>query len=141
MNYMNYFINTKDWKITMHVLAFLKQSKVNPISLTRTILLLFSLFVLLSCGEDYKKISSISQIEGFWENDEESFFVDVEKMILVYADSTRLILSTRVYDRSKIIVSSGSVMYYDAHVFINDDGSSIKISKINIKESNTYYKK
>jgi len=32
-------------------------------------------------------------------------------------------------------------MYYDAHVFINDDGSSIKISKINIKESNTYYKK
>jgi hypothetical protein len=97
--------------------------------------------VLLSCSEDYKKISSISQIEGFWENDEESFFVDVEKMILVYADSTRLILSTRVYDRSKIIVSSGSVMYYDAHVFINDDGSSIKISKINIKESNTYYKK
>jgi hypothetical protein len=96
---------------------------------------------LVSCSNDFREITSISEIEGFWENDKESFFVDVEKMILVYPDSTRLTLSTRVYDRSKIIVSSGSVIWYDAHVFINDDGSSIKISKINIKESNTYYKK
>ena len=118
-----------------------KDINCNPFYVMRAVFFFLLSCTLVSCSNDFREITSISEIEGFWENDKESFFVDVEKMILVYPDSTRLTLSTRVYDRSKIIVSSGSVIWYDAHVFINDDGSSIKISKINIKESNTYYKK
>ncbi|MDA0757366.1 MAG: hypothetical protein O3C01_01705 [Bacteroidetes bacterium] len=138
---MNYSINTKGWKIIMHVLAFLKQLKVSLPSLTKTVFLVFFLFTFFSCSEDYRKISSISEIEGFWGNDKKSFRVDVEKMIITCSDSTLLTLTSRPYDRSKITVSTGSIMLFDAYVFIDSSGSSIKISKINKKESSIYSKK
>jgi hypothetical protein len=141
MSYMNYSINTKGWKIIMHVLAFLKQLKVSLPSLTKTVFLVFFLFTFFSCSEDYRKISSISEIEGFWGNDKKSFRVDVEKMIITCSDSTLLTLTSRLYDRSKITVSTGSIMLFDAYVFIDSSGSSIKISKINKKESSIYSKK
>jgi hypothetical protein len=141
MSYMNYSINTKGWKIIMHVLAFLKQLKVSLPSLTKTVFLVFFLFTFFSCSEDYRKISSISEIAGFWGNDKKSFRVDVEKMIITCSDSTLLTLTSRLYDRSKITVSTGSIMLFDAYVFIDSSGSSIKISKINKKESSIYSKK
>ena len=125
----------------MHVLAFLKQLKVSLPSLTKTVFLVFFLFTFFSCSEDYRKISSISEIEGFWGNDKKYFRVDVEKMIITCSDSTLLTLTSRLYDRSKITVSTGSIMLFDAYVFIDSSGSSIKISKINKKESSIYSKK
>ena len=125
----------------MHVLAFLKQLKVSLPSLTKAVFLVFFLFTFFSCSEDYRKISSISEIEGFWGNDKKSFRVDVEKMIITCSDSTLLTLTSRLYDRSKITVSTGSIMLFDAYVFIDSSGSSIKISKINKKESSIYSKK
>jgi len=98
-------------------------------------------YALFSCSNDFREITAISEIQGTWVNDKESFIIDTEKMTISYPDSVLITLSTRTYDRSKITASIGSVMLYDAHVFINNDGSSIKITKINKKESSTYLKK
>ena len=98
-------------------------------------------YALFSCSNDFREITAISEINGAWENDKESFIIDTEKMTISYPDSVLITLSSRVYDRSKITASIGSVMLYDAHVFINSDGSSIKITKINKKESSIYLKK
>ena len=106
------------------------------------VLLFFLLsYALFSCSNDFREITAISEINGAWGNDKESFIIDTERMTISYPDSVLITLSSRVYDRSKITASIGSVMLYDAHVFINSDGSSIKITKINKKESSIYLKK
>lgn len=106
----------------------------------KTLLLMF-ICVCFSCSNDFRKITAISEIDGSWGNNKESFLINTNKMTIHYPDSTFLVLTSRTYDRSKITVSSGSVIFFDAHVFINSDGSSIKINKINKQESSTYFKK
>ena len=67
--------------------------------------------------------------------------IDTDKMTISYnKDSMTLILSSRPYDRSKITVSSGSVMYFDAHVYINNNGSTIRIDEIHSGKSQVYKK-
>ncbi|MBC8395479.1 MAG: hypothetical protein H8E16_00070, partial [Flavobacteriales bacterium] len=51
------------------------------------------------------------------------------------------VLTSRHYDKPSITVSSGSVMFYDARVSINDSKNSIKIKRISEPKEITYFKK
>ena len=106
----------------------------------RTLFLLFCLVTFISCSEDFRKITAISEISGLWEGEKGSLLIDTDEMTIRYKDSTVVVLTSRSYDRSKITVSSGSIMFFDAHVYINRVGSTIKIDKINKKESSLYFK-
>jgi hypothetical protein len=51
------------------------------------------------------------------------------------------VLTSRYYDRSLITVSIGSVFFFDAKVFINNNKTAIKLKKNSSENLITYYKK
>ena len=107
----------------------------------KKIVLIILLFFAFSCNNSFEKLKSIDQLEGSWESKKDIIKIDTDKMTISYnKDSMTLILSSRPYDRSKITVSSGSVMYFDAHVYINNDGSTIRIDEIHSGKSQVYKK-
>ena len=107
----------------------------------KKIVLIILLFFAFSCNNSFEKLKSIDQLEGSWESKKDIIKIDTDKMTISYnKDSMTLILSSRPYDRSKITVASGSVMYFDAHVYINNDGSTIRIDEIHSGKSQVYKK-
>ena len=107
----------------------------------KKIVLIILLFFAFSCNNSFEKLKSIDQLEGSWESKKDIIKIDTDKMTISYLkDSMTLILSSRPYDRSKITVSSGSVMYFDAHVYINNNGSTIRIDEIRSGKSQVYKK-
>jgi|TARA_B100001142_G_scaffold62934_1_gene62190 hypothetical protein len=107
----------------------------------KKIVLILLLFFVVSCNSSFEKLKSIDQLEGRWESKKDIIKIDTDKMTISYnKDSMTLILSSRPYDRSKITVSSGSVMYFDAHVYINNNGSTIRIDEIHSGKSQVYKK-
>ena len=107
----------------------------------KKILTLLILLSFLSCQDSFLEIKNIEEIEGDWESEFESISVDTDKMILTVNDTVYLVLTSRHYDKPLITVSSGSVMYYDARVSINESKNSIKIKRINEPLEITYLKK
>ncbi|MDB4086518.1 hypothetical protein N9523_02435 [Flavobacteriaceae bacterium] len=105
---------------------------------TLTLLILLSF---ISCQDTFSEIKNIKEIEGDWESELESISVDTDKMIITMNDTVYLVLTSRHYDKPLITVSSGSVMYYDARVSINESKNSIKIKRINEPLEITYLKK
>ncbi|MDB4050181.1 hypothetical protein OAR38_00495 [Flavobacteriaceae bacterium] len=105
---------------------------------TLTLLILLSF---ISCQDTFSEIKNIKEIEGDWESELESISVDTDKMIITVNDTVYLVLTSRHYDKPLITVSSGSVMYYDARVSINESKNSIKIKRINEPLEITYLKK
>jgi hypothetical protein len=105
---------------------------------TLTLLILLSF---ISCKDTFSEIKNIKEIEGDWESELESISVDTDKMIITVNDTVYLVLTSRHYDKPLITVSSGSVMYYDARVSINESKNSIKIKRINEPLEITYLKK
>ena len=99
------------------------------------------LFTFVSCQENFSEIKNISEIEGNWESEFENISIDTDKMMITVNDTINLVLSSRHYDKPLITVSSGSVMFYDARVSINDSKNSIKIKRINEPIEITYLKK
>ena len=107
----------------------------------KKIVLILLVFFVVSCKSSFEKLKSIDQLEGRWESKKDIIKIDTDKMTISYnKDSMTLILSSRPYDRSKITVSSGSVMYFDAHVYINNNGSTIRIDEIRSGKSQVYKK-
>lgn len=107
----------------------------------KKILTLLILLSFLSCQDTFLEIKNIEEIEGDWESELESISVDTDKMIITVNDTVYLVLTSRHYDKPLITVSSGSVMYYDARVSINESKNSIKIKRINEPLEITYLKK
>lgn len=107
----------------------------------KQLLTLFIFFSFFSCQETFSEIKNIEEIEGDWESELESISVDTDKMIITVNDTVYLVLTSRHYDKPLITVSSGSVMYYDARVSINESKNSIKIKRINEPLEITYLKK
>ena len=107
----------------------------------KKILTLLILLSFLSCQDTFLEIKNIEEIEGDWESEFESISVDTDKMIITVNDTVYLVLTSRHYDKPLITVSSGSVMYYDARVSINESKNSIKIKRINEPLEITYLKK
>ena len=107
----------------------------------KKLLTLLILLSFLSCQETFSEIKNIKEIEGDWESEFESISVDTDKMIITVNDTVYLVLTSRHYDKPLITVSSGSVMYYDARVSINESKNSIKIKRINEPLEITYLKK
>ena len=105
---------------------------------TLTLLILLSF---ISCQDTFSEIKNIKEIEGDWESEFESISVDTDKMMITVNDTVYLVLTSRHYDKPLITVSSGSVMYYDARVSINESKNSIKIKRINEPLEITYLKK
>ena len=101
----------------------------------------FVLLTFVSCQENFSEIKNISEIEGNWESEFENISIDTDKMMITVNDTINLVLSSRHYDKPLITVSSGSVMFYDARVSINDSKNSIKIKRINEPVEITYLKK
>ena len=107
----------------------------------KKILLLFVLTFLVSCNNSFDKINSIDEINGSWKSSAQIIEINTKEMTIKFdADSVALILTSRTYDRSKITVSTGPIMFFDAHVYINGNGSKIRIDKINVDESIVYEK-
>ena len=105
----------------------------------KKIVLIILLFFAFSCNNSFEKLKSIDHLEGSWEAKKDIIKIDTDKMTISYnKDSMTLILSSRPYDMSKITVSSGSVMYFDAHVYINNNGSTIRIDEIHSGKSQVY---
>jgi len=107
----------------------------------KKILTLLILLSFLSCQDSFLEIKNIEEIEGDWESEFESISVDTDKMMITVNDTVYLVLTSRHYDKPLITVSSGSVMYYDARVSINESKNSIKIKRINEPLEITYLKK
>ena len=107
----------------------------------KKILTLLILLSFLSCQDTFLEIKNIEEIEGDWESEFESISVDTDKMMITVNDTVYLVLTSRHYDKPLITVSSGSVMYYDARVSINESKNSIKIKRINEPIEITYLKK
>ena len=107
----------------------------------KKILTLLILLSFLSCQDSFLEIKNIEEIEGDWESEFESISVDTDKMMITVNDTVYLVLTSRHYDKPLITVSSGSVMYYDARVSINESKNSIKIKRINEPIEITYLKK
>ena len=107
----------------------------------KKILTLLILLSFLSCQDSFLEIKNIEAIEGDWESEFESISVDTDKMMITVNDTVSLVLTSRHYDKPLITVSSGSVMYYDARVSINESKNSIKIKRINEPLEITYLKK
>jgi len=107
----------------------------------KKILTLLTLLSFLSCQDSFLEIKNIEEIEGDWESEFESISVDTDKMMITVNDTVYLVLTSRHYDKPLITVSSGSVMYYDARVSINESKNSIKIKRINEPLEITYLKK
>lgn len=103
---------------------------------------LFLMFIsFYSCQENFSEITNIKEIEGSWESEFENISIDTDKMMITVNDTINLVLSSRHYDKPLITVSSGSVMFYDARVSINNSKNSIKIKRINEPIEITYLKK
>ena len=125
----------------MRVRAFTKRLKISPSRFMKRLIPLFLLLFLFSCDDSFEKLKSIDQLEGSWQSKNDTIKIDTDKMTIYYAkDSLPLILSSRPYDRSKITVSSGSIMYFDAHVYIKKSGSTIRIDEIYSGKSKVYEK-
>ena len=107
----------------------------------KKLLTFFVLFTFVSCQESFSEIKNISEIEGNWESEFENISIDTDKMMITVNDTINLVLSSRHYDKPLITVSSGSVMFYDARVSINNSKNSIKIKRINEPVEITYLKK
>ena len=107
----------------------------------KRLLMFFVLFTFVSCQENFSEIKNISEIEGNWESEFENISIDTDKMMITVNDTINLVLSSRHYDKPLITVSSGSVMFYDARVSINDSKNSIKIKRINEPIEITYLEK
>ena len=107
----------------------------------KRLLMFFVLFTFVSCQENFSEIKNISEIEGNWESEFENISIDTDKMMITVNDTINLVLSSRHYDKPLITVSSGSVMFYDARVSINDSKNSIRIKRINEPVEITYLKK
>ena len=107
----------------------------------KKLLMFFMFFSIISCQENFSEIKNISEIEGNWESEFENISIDTDKMMITVNDTINLVLSSRHYDKPLITVSSGSVMFYDARVSINDSKNSIKIKRINEPVEITYLKK
>ena len=125
----------------MLVLESIRQLRIGQNSMIKKILLLFVLTFLVSCNNSFDKINSIDEINGSWKSSSQIMEINTKEMTIKFgADSVALILTSRTYDRSKITVSTGPIMFFDAHVYINGDGSKIRIDKINVDESIVYEK-
>ena len=107
----------------------------------KKLLTFFVFFTFVSCQESFSEIKNISEIEGNWESEFENISIDTDKMMITVNDTINLVLSSRHYDKPLITVSSGSVMFYDARVSINNSKNSIKIKRINEPVEITYLKK
>ena len=107
----------------------------------KRLLMFFVLLTFVSCQESFSEIKNISEIEGNWESEFENISIDTDKMMITVNDTINLVLSSRHYDKPLITVSSGSVMFYDARVSINDSKNSIRIKRINEPVEITYLKK
>ena len=99
-------------------------------------LTLFSLF--FSCSESFVELKKVSDLEGTWESKEETLFINTEEMKIRINDTIPLVLSSRAYDRSLITVSIGSVFFFDAKVYINNDKTKIKMKKTSSEDVITY---
>ena len=131
----------KGWKIMMRVQVFIKRLKTSQSRFMKKLITLFFLLFLFSCSNSFEKLKSIDQLEGSWQSKDDIIKIDTDKMTIYYTkDSLALILSSRPYDRSKITVSSGSIMYFDAHVYIKENGSIIRIDEIYSGKSQVYEK-
>ena len=131
----------KEWKIMMLVLESIRQLRIDQSSMIKKILSILVLALLISCNNSFHKINSINEINGRWKSSNQIMEINTADMTVQFgADSITLILTSRTYDRSKITVSTGPIMFFDAHVYINADGSKIRIDKINENESTVYEK-
>ena len=125
----------------MLVRVFIKRLKTSQSRFMKKLISLFFLLFLFSCSNSFEKLKSIDQLEGSWQSKDDIIKIDTDKMTIYYTkDSLALILSSRPYDRSKITVSSGSIMYFDAHVYIKENGSTIRIDEIYSGKSQVYEK-
>ncbi len=125
----------------MLVLEFIRQLRIDQSSMIKKILSLLILAFLVSCNNSFHKITSIDEINGSWKSSNQLMEINTTDMTVQFGvDSITLILTSRTYDRSKITVSTGPIMFFDAHVYINSDGSKIRIDKINVNESAVYEK-
>ncbi len=130
-----------DWKIMTLVPEYIRQLRIGQNSMIKKILPLFVLTLLVSCNNSFVKITSIDEINGKWRSSAQIMEINAENMTIQFGlDSIPLVLTSRTYDRSKITVSTGPIMFFDAHVYINSDGSKIRIDKINVEESTLYEK-
>jgi hypothetical protein len=107
----------------------------------KQLLTLFIFFSFFSCQETFSEIKNITEIEGDWESEFETISIDTDKMTITVNDTLYWVLTSRHYDKPSITVSSGSVMFYDARVSINESKNSIKIKRINEPKEITYLKK
>ena len=125
----------------MLVLEFIRQLRIDQSSMIKKTLSLLVLAFLVSCNNSFRKINSIDEINGSWKSSNQLMEINTTDMTVQFGvDSITLILTSRTYDRSKITVSTGPIMFFDAHVYINSDGSKIRIDKINVNESAVYEK-
>ena len=125
----------------MLVLEYIRQLRIGQSSMIKKILPLFVLTFLISCNNSFDKIKSIDEINGSWKSSNQTVEINTKDMTIKFeADSIPLILTSRTYDRSKITVSTGPIMFFDAHVYINSGGNKIRIDKINVDESTVYEK-
>jgi hypothetical protein len=116
----------------MLALEFTKQFKTSQNSEMKKLFTFLIVSTLMSCNSPYREVKSIDEINGVWKSNLETLTIDVEEMLIKSdLDSIHKILTYRHYDKSKITVSKGSVFFYDARVFIKEDGSAINIYKEN----------
>jgi len=114
------------------VLEFTRLFKTNQNSEMNKLIAFLIVSTLISCNSPYREMKSIDEINGVWKSNLETLTINVEEMLIKSdLDSFQKILTHRHYDKSKITVSRGSVFFYDAQVFIKEDGSAIKIDKEN----------
>ena len=117
----------------------IKQLRIVQSSMVKQVFSFLVLAFLISCNDSFTKITSINEINGNWKSSSQILEINTENMTIKFgSDSIPLILTSRTYDRSKITVSTGPIMFFDARVYINPDGSKIRIDKININESTVY---
>jgi len=107
----------------------------------KKIFLILMFISFYSCQENFSEITNIKEFEGSWESEFENISIDTDKMMITVNDTINLVLSSRHYDKPLITVSSGSVMFYDARVSINNSKNSIKIKRINEPIEITYLTK
>ena len=99
------------------------------------------LFTFFSCQESFSELEKVNDIDGVWVSDEETFYINTEEMKISINYTIPLVLTSRYYDRSLITVSIGSVFFFDAKVFINNDKTAIKLKKNSSENLITYHKK
>ena len=87
------------------------------------------LFTFFSCQESFSELEKVNDLDGVWVSDEETFYINTEEMKISINDTIPLVLTSRYYDRSLITVSIGSVFFFDAKVFINNNKTAIKLKK------------